>query len=157
MQSSKTNSKHIPSSPRHHQLSQIGPKAGTPLLSNPPTTHFTTFSLLSTNTASYFSLRYILHATANKSGLPIPSVSIITASGSALYTNFIISAPYVASGARVDHTKRANWDAGRSSSEESEGPMPDPVVRIRTRGKRMERESTPALGWDFIQKRIWIS
>ena len=66
-----------------------------------------------------------------------------------------MSAPYVASGERVDHTKRANCDTGRSRREEREGPMPDPVVRIRTRGKRMERERTPALGWDLIQKRIW--
>ncbi|XPS72682.1 hypothetical protein M3J09_004843 [Ascochyta lentis] len=113
--------------------SQIGPYAGTPLPSNPPTTIRVSFSFDSTNTASASIFLYTLHATANRSGLPISSVSRTMASGSARSTKLMMPAPYVASGERVDQTRRASWPAGRSSSEEREGPMPDPVVMMTTR------------------------
>jgi hypothetical protein len=61
-----------PSSPSTHSIyeSQIGPYALTPFFSRPPTTHFTTPSLLSTNTASTRSSRPTRKHTSSKSGRP---------------------------------------------------------------------------------------
>jgi hypothetical protein len=62
----------------------------------------------------------------------------------------MISGPYVSSGARVAHTSLACWPAGRSSREDSAGPIPLPVVRIKMRGNKRESERTPALGWGRV-------